>query len=161
MKTKSLKAENNFAYHQCEMPFGFARPRRFLEVRHVGIERCFVPEPLSYATFNPPAGRIELIAHPGRTSARVLFRIVAESPVGFLGVRYEILDCFNRLIKHDETGWIPSVIDGNGTQVPQHEIEFPEPTKSPAEILLDLNDTDLLHPLWLAVYAEEPDHGQM
>jgi hypothetical protein len=161
MKTKTLKAENRSPYYHCEIPFSIARPRRFLEVRHVGVERCYVPEPLTYGTLNPPAARIELMVHPGRTSARVLFRIVAASPVGFLGVRYEILDCFNRLIKHDETGWIPSVINGDGTQVRQSEIEFPEPNKSPAEILLDLNDTDLLHPLWLAVYAEEPDYSQM
>jgi hypothetical protein len=161
MKTKTLKMENRSPDHQCEMPFHFTRPRRFLEVRHVGMERCFAPEPLTYATFNPPPARIELMVHPGRTSARLLFRVLAASPAGFLGVRYEILDYFKRLIKRDETGWIPSVIDGDGTLVRQCEIEFPEPNKSPAEIPLDLNDTDLLHPLWLAIYADEPGHSQM
>jgi hypothetical protein len=161
MKMKTLKMERHPAYQQSEMPFVCKRPQRFLEVRHVGIEYCFPPEPQTYASFDPPAGRIELTVHPGRTSARVLFRIVAASPVGFLDVRYEILDCFNRLIKRDETGWIPSLIDREGNLVRQQRIEFPEPNKSPAEIPLDLNGTDLLHPLWLAVYADEPDHSRM
>jgi hypothetical protein len=161
MKTKTLKLENLSRSQQYEMPLLLERPQRFLEVRHVGMQYCFPPEPQTYATFSPPSGRIELTAHARRKSARVFFRIVAASPAGFLGIRYEILDCFNRLIKHDETGWVPSLIDPAGKQVRQREIEFPEANKSPAEILLDLNDTDLLHPLWLAVYAEEPDHGRM
>jgi len=143
------------------MPFLFKRHPRFLEVRHVGMQYCLAPEPQTYTTLDPPAGRIELTVHPHRKSARVFFRILAASPAGFLGVRYEILDCFHRLIKHDETGWIPSLIDHTGRQLRQPEIEFPERHKAPAEILLDIDGTDLLHPLWLAVYAEEPDHRRM
>lgn len=161
MNTKTVKVEIHSPYQQCEIPVVFKKPQRFLEVRHVGMQNCYAPEPQSYTTLAPPTGRIELTVHPHRKSARVFFRIVAASPAGFLGVRYEILDCFNRLIKHDETGWIPSLIDEAGNQLPQREIEFPEPHKAPAELVLDLKGTDLLHPLWLAVYAEEPDHSRM
>lgn len=153
--------ENHCQYHQRELPVFFRKPQRFLEVRHVGIEYCLPPEPHTYATFDPPAGRIELTVHPRRKSARVFFRILAASPAGFLTIRYEILDSFNRLIRHDETGWIPCLIDHAGNLVRRHEIEFPEANKSPAEIILDLETTDLLHPLWLAVYAEEPDHSRL
>jgi hypothetical protein len=161
MKSTTLKLETHSPCQQREVPFVINRPRHFLQVRHVGMECCFAPERQTYSTLEPPTGRIELTVYSHRRFARVFFRVLAASPVGFLGVRYEILDYFHRLLKHDETGWIPYLVDHAGNQLPQQEIEFPEPNKAPAEILLDLKGTDLLHPLWLAVYAEESDHTRM